>query len=210
MSEQISTEFIQQLTSRVEKVAHGFTDIRRAADELAASHSPTERQRLADALYPSSVPQARMLATFLYGDLAAQSQICLLFLRAVVSRDPNWRVQEILAQAFDRYCEDTGYEQALPTIIDWLGDESPNVRRAVTEGLRIWTARPYFKDHPADAIALLSQHRADPSEYLRKSVGNALRDISRTYPDLIRVELARWDLSDKRAAFTYKLAAKFL
>lgn len=204
------TELVEQLTRRVEQVAHGFTDIRRAANELAASHTPTECQRVADALYPASVPQARMLATFLYGDLAAQSQLCLLFLRTVVSRDPDWRVQEILAQAFDRYCSDTGYEQALPVIIDWLGDESPNVRRAVTEGLRIWTARPYFKDHPTDAIALLSQHRADPSEYLRKSVGNALRDISRTQPDLVRAELARWDTSDKRIALTHKLASKFL
>lgn len=210
MDEPIDPQLVEQLTRRVEKVAHGFTDIRRAANELAASYSPAERQRLADALYTLSVPQARMLATFLYGDLADQSEICLLFLRAVVSRDPNWRVQEILAQSFDRYCEDRGYEQALPTIIDWLGDESPNVRRAVTEGLRIWTARPFFKDHPGDAIALLSQHCADPSEYLRKSVGNALRDISRTYPDLVRAELARWDLSDKRVTLTYKLAAKFL
>ena len=119
-------------------------------------------------------------------------------------------MQEILAQAFDRFCADTGYEQALPTIIDWLSDESPNVRRAVTEGLRIWTSRPYFKDHPGDAIALLSQHRADPSEYLRKSVGNALRDISKKHPDLVRAELARWDLADKRTKLTYKLAAKFL
>lgn len=210
MAEQIDPQLVEQLTRRVQLVQHGFTDIRRAADELAASHSPAERQRLADALYQSPSPQVRMLATFLYGDLAAHSEICLLFLRTVVSRDTNWRVQEILAQAFDRYCSDTGYEKALPTIIDWLSDESPNVRRAVTEGLRIWTARPYFKEHPADAIALLSQHRADPSEYLRKSVGNALRDISRAHPDLVRAELARWDLSDKRVVLTHKLAAKFL
>lgn len=201
---------IDQLIARVEKTQHGFTDILRAAEELAASESAADRQRLADALYPSSVPQARMLAVYLYGDLAPQSEMALLFLRTVVSRDPNWRVQEILAQAFDRFCAAIGYERALPTIIDWLSDESPNVRRAVTEGLRIWTARPYFKDHPEDAIALLSQHHADPSEYLRKSVGNALRDISKQHPDLVRVELTRWDVSDKRTRLTYKLAAKLL
>ncbi|MEP7293609.1 MAG: HEAT repeat domain-containing protein [Chloroflexota bacterium] len=143
-----------------------------------------------------------MLAKFCYGDLAAQSEICLLFLRSVVSRDSDWRVQEILAQAFDRFCKDRGYEKALPTIIDWLSDDSPNVRRAVTEGLRIWTARPYFNHHPAEAIALLSQHRADPSDYLR--------DISRKHADLVRAELAGWNLSDKNTAFTHRLAAKLL
>lgn len=201
---------IEQLIRRVEQTQHGFIDILRAADELAASRSPQERQRLADALYPSPVPQARMLAVYLYGDLAPQSEMALLFLRTIVSRDSNWRVQEILAQAFDRFCAARGYQPALPVIIDWLSDESPNVRRAVTEGLRIWTARPYFKDHPADAIALLSQHRADPSEYLRKSVGNALRDISRQHADLVRAELARWDLSDKRLTLTHRLASKLL
>jgi hypothetical protein len=201
---------IDQLIRRVEQTQHGFTDILRAAEELAASRSDDERLRLAETLYPSNIPQARMLAVYLYGDLAAKSELPLLFLRAVVSRDPDWRVQEVLAQAFDRFCANKGYERALPTIIDWLSDESPNVRRAVTEGLRIWTARPYFKEHPADAIALLSQHRADPSDYLRKSVGNALRDISRKHPDLVRQELVRWDLSDKRTAFTRDLAAKFL
>ena len=200
---------VEQLTRRVEQTQHGFTDIRRAADELA-SETTEERLQLAEALYPSKVAQARMLAVFLYGDVAGESEISRLFLRTVVSRDPDWRVQEILAQAFDRCCKDMGYEQALPMIIDWLSDDSANVRRAVTEGLRIWTARPYFKEHPADAIALPSQHRADSSEYLRKSVGNALRDISRKHADLVRQELERWNLDDQRVKYTHALAGKFV
>jgi HEAT repeat protein len=200
---------VETLTRRAEQTKNGFTDIRHAADELAQQPAE-ERLRLADALLQSPVAQVRMLATFLYGDMAAQSERSLHTLRVVVSKDDDWRVQEILAQAFDRCCKDTGYEHALPTIRDWLSDPSPNVRRAVSEGLRIWTARPYFKTHPGEAIALLSPHHADPSEYLRKSVGNALRDISRKHPELVRETLAKWDLSDKRAAYTYKLAAKFL
>jgi hypothetical protein len=204
MNEQIAV-----LTRRVEATKNGFTDIRRAADELAVQPAE-ERLHLADALLQSPVAQARMLATFLYGDMAAESERCMTTLRTVVSKDDDWRVQEILAQAFDRICKDTGYERALPTIRDWLSDPSPNVRRAVSEGLRIWTARPYFKTHPEAAIALLSPHHADASEYLRKSVGNALRDISRKHPDLVRSALASWDLGDERAAYTYRLAAKFL
>lgn len=202
-------DWVAALTRRVERTQHGFTDIRRAADELAAEPADT-RLYLAGALLPSPIVQARALATFLYGDMAAADDACLHTLRTVVSTDSDWRVQEILAKAFDRFCADTGYERALPTIRDWLNDPSPNVRRAVTEGLRIWTARPYFKTHPAEAVALLAAHRADASEYLRKSVGNALRDISRKHPDLIRAELASWDLTDKRTALTHKLAGKFL
>jgi hypothetical protein len=203
-------EQITQLTRRVGQTTNGFTDIRKAADELTASHSAEDRLRLAEGLYRSPAHQARMLAVFLYGDLAAQIETILPILRQTVSGDSDWRVQEILAQAFDRYCKDTGYPWALPTITDWLSDPSANVRRAVSEGLRIWTTRPYFKEHPAEALALLAPHRANPSEYLRKSIGNAIRDISRKYPELVRAEVDTWDLSDKRTAFTHKLAAKFL
>ncbi|MEO8395976.1 MAG: DNA alkylation repair protein [Chloroflexota bacterium] len=203
-------ERIDQLMRRVVQTTNGFTDIRKAANELAVSDFADERLRLAEGLYGSTLHQARMLAVFLYGDLAAERASVLPILRETVSKDEDWRVQEILAQAFDRYCKDTGYERALLVITDWLSDESPNVRRAVSEGLRIWTTRPYFKDHPAVAISLLSDHRADASEYLRKSIGNALRDISRKHADLVRAELATWDVSDKRTAFTYKLASKFL
>ena len=42
---------------------------------------------------------------------------------------------------------------SLLLISEWLEDNRPNVIRAVTEGLRIWTSRPYFKGHPSVAIA---------------------------------------------------------
>jgi hypothetical protein len=86
-----------------------------------------------------------------------------VFLKDTVSRNGNWRVQEILAKAFDTYCRDNGYERSLPVIREWLGDETANTRHAVIEGLRIWTGRPYFKEHPSVAIELLAAHRDDES-----------------------------------------------
>jgi len=129
-------------------------------------------------------------------------------LRNKVCTDESWQVQEIMAKAFDQFCKDTGYEKSMPVIRDWLSDPHPNVCRAVTEGLRIWTGRPYFKNNPGIAIQLISRHRGHESEYLRKSVGNSLRDISKKYKELIENEISSWDLSDKRVYFTYKLIIK--
>lgn len=112
--------------------------------------------------------------------------------------------------AFDNHCKIVGYEEALPLIEEWLNSDCANVRRAVSEGLRVWTSRPYFKDNPQIAIQLLSAHKDDKSGYVRKSAGNALRDISKKYPELIREELNSWDLSSKGIKQVYKLAGKFL
>jgi 3-methyladenine DNA glycosylase AlkC len=185
-------------------------DIQKAADEVVAEYPARESLRIAKQLFASEIYQARSLATFILGRLAAHSKDSLEFLKQHVSQDNDWRVQEILAKAFDRYCADVGYEQALPVIKEWLADSSPNVRRAVTEGLRIWTGRPYFQDHPEVAIRLLSQLRDDESEYVRKSVGNALRDISKRHRELVGNELRQWDIANKRVAHTYKLASRFL
>ena len=201
---------IPSLIQRVQKTEHGFIDIQKASEEIFASYSAAETLRLAKELFNSDVHQARVLAVFLFGKLAAKSKESFTILRKRVSLDQDWRVQETLAKASIEYCKDSGYEKSLPVIEDWLSDANPNVRRAVTEGLRIWTGRDYFREHPEVAVKLLSQLKADESEYVRKSVGNALRDISRKNKDLIWKELQGWDISDKHIQQTYKLAAKFL
>jgi 3-methyladenine DNA glycosylase AlkC len=110
--------------------------------------------------------------------------------------------------AFDDYCKHIGYENALKTIEEWLICDNPNNRRAVTEGLRIWTKRPYFEKNPQEAIRILSKCKTDESEYVRKSVGNALKDISKQFPELIQKELKTWNLSVKEICQVYKLASK--
>ena len=59
----------------------------------------------------------------------------------------------------------------------WLADPSPNIRRAVTEGLRIWTSKPYFRDHPDTAIKLLSQLREVLGLLLLKKKGGAMAPL---------------------------------
>ena len=201
---------IKKLIQHVQKTQHGFLDIQKTANEVVDKHSTQDSLIIARQLFSSEVYQARSLATFIFGRLAAKSKGTLNFMKKNVSRDPDWRVQEILAKAFDQYCSDIGYEKSLATIKSWLANPSPNVRRAVTEGLRIWTGRAFFCDHPEIAIQLLSQLKDDESEYVRKSTGNALRDISKKHQELIRHELQKWDTANKRIAQTYKLANRFL
>ena len=201
---------LQSLIHRVRKTQHGFLDIQKAAGEVVAGHPPKECLRIAKKLFASDIYQDRSLATFILGRLAIDMPESPGFLKRRVSRDADWRVQEILAKAFDRYCADTGYEQALPVIKEWLADAFPNVRRAVSEGLRIWTGRPYFRDHPEVAVQLLGRLRNDESDYVRRSVGNAIRDISKKHRESVKDELQQWDITDKRILQTYKLASKFL
>jgi 3-methyladenine DNA glycosylase AlkC len=203
-------ESIDTLIQRAKKTEHGFLDIQKMSDEIVVEADVSESILVAKQLFRSDSYQARSLATFIFGRLAHASNESLTILRSQISRDPDWRVQEILAKAFDRYCADTSYEKSLPLIKDWLSDPCANVRRAVTEGLRIWTGRPYFRENPEEAIGLLSPLKDDESEYVRKSVGNALRDIGKKHRTLIEAELKQWDIEDKRVALTYKLASKFI
>jgi 3-methyladenine DNA glycosylase AlkC len=200
----------QTIEASVAHVQHGFKEMQQCAREIVASSDPLESFALAQELFSSDQHQTRMVAVFVMGYLSHHIADALSYLRRTVSLDPSWQVQEILAQAFNQYCQDTGYEQALPDIQAWLADPSPQVKRAVSEGLRIWNRRAYFQQHPEVAISLLSPWKDHESEYLRKSIGNALRDISRSEKTLVRQELASWDLSNPRVNFTYKLASKFL
>lgn len=166
-------------------------------------------KELAFLAYHSEVYQVRMYGVFLFGYLSTDKEI-LTFMREEVSKDDNWRVQEVLAKSFDEFCKSIGYEKTLTVIDEWLNHDNPNTRRAVTEGLRIWTSRSYFKENPKEAIRRIANLKEDKSEYVRKSVGNALRDISKKFPELIKDELNTWKLENKEINQVYMLANKFI
>ena len=198
---------ISDILNRILQIEHGFQHIIDGADEILSTEQCFE---FVLELLKHEPYQARMLAATILGRLATEDNNALCFLKERISTDENWRVQEMLAKAFDEVCKHRGYEVSLPLIEEWLNDNNPNVVRAVMEGLRIWTSRPFFKENPSIAIALIAKHKAHQSEYLRKSVGNALKDISKKHRELIRAEVRQWDLSNPRVLFTYKLATKLL
>ena len=195
--------------SQFSLIKSGFKKEENRALDDYKSNDKEYVKRLAFLLYESKVYQVRMYGVFLFGYLSNDSAI-LTFMRDEVSKDDNWRVQEVLAKAFDEYCKNKGYENSIPVVDEWLSSDNPNTRRAVTEGLRIWTSRPYFKDNPQEAIKRIAPLKEDASEYVRKSVGNALRDISRKFPELISEELKTWNLETSEIKQVYKLASRFV
>ena len=201
--------YILNLEKELSLIENGFKEQEKRALADYKAKGAEYCKELAYLAYGSNVYQVRMYAVFLFGHLSDSEEI-LAFMRDEVSKDENWRVQEVLAKAFDEFCKKIGYEQALLTIDEWLKNGNANAKRAVTEGLRIWTNRPYFKDNPDEAIRRLASLKGDESEYLRKSVGNALKDISKKFPNLVKTELDSWDLDSKEAMQTYKFASKFI
>lgn len=196
---------MEDFLNNLKKIEHGFKHIEEAGDIIFANKTENQLD-LATKLLNDNSYQIRMLATYILGRLSPQDPKALNILETKVAEDENWRVQEMLAKAFDYYCNIVGYKKSLPTIKRWLSNKKTNVKRAVIEGLRIWTSRPYFKDNPTIAIKLISEHKSNDSVYLRKSVGNALRDISKKHKDEVLSEITSWDLTNKKIEFTYKLA----
>jgi 3-methyladenine DNA glycosylase AlkC len=154
-------------------------------------------------------PGLRLGIAMTLGPAADSDPDAMEFLVSTVSRDEDWRVQEALAKGFDWLCAVRGWEQSLPEIERWLGHEQPNVRRAAAEGPRVWTKRPYFAEQPGKALELLGRLRADPSDYVRKSVGNALADIGKTHPELTLAALTEW-AADPGAARVITRACRHL
>lgn len=205
MDENLKQDIIEKII-----VQEGFKIIRDEAIQIFKSETLENCFSLANEFYKSKHFQVQELGVFLLGYIADKNATALRFLKETVSQNEDWRVQEILAMAFDSFCKTNSYEQSISVIEEWLSFKYANTRRAVTEGLRIWTSRPFFKEHPEKAIALIALLRNDESEYVRKSVGNALKDISKKHSELVVGELKAWDLSNKSINQVYKLATKYI
>ncbi|MEZ5380984.1 MAG: DNA alkylation repair protein [Microthrixaceae bacterium] len=89
------------------------------------------------------------------------------------------------------------HPEALDRVATWASDPNEHVRRLVSEGTRPrlpWATR---LDLPTDTVLeILSQLRADPSPYVRKSVANHLNDLSKDDPDRIITLMEAWHAED--------------
>ncbi len=186
-----------------------WSTLRREAQEYTSSKRPDAFRR-APKWYSDPAWQVRFFAVSVLGGIAAQDARALKFLFDRCGDDPAWQVNEALAMAFDDCCAAIGYQKAIPVMRQWLRSPSANQRRAVSEGLRPWTAsrRAYFAAHPQAAIELLGRLKDDESRYVQESVGNALRDISRKHPDLVTGAIRTW-LKERPESKSRQTIARF-
>jgi hypothetical protein len=161
-------------------------------------------------LYAHAAWEVRFFAVIVLGRIAASDRRALVFLFERCGQDGSWQVNEGLAMAFDAYCAACGYERALPEIERGLHAPQANLRRAVAEGLRPWTAkaRPYFAANPQAAIDLLGTLIDDDSRYVLESTGNALRDIGRKHFGLVLASLRGW-LAERPGSSSRRVVARF-
>ncbi len=78
----------------------------------------------------------------------------------------------------------------------WAGHDNAHVRRLASEGCRPrlpWAmALPAFKQDPSPVLPILAALKADPSEYVRRSVANNLNDIAKDHPEIVLDVARRW------------------
>lgn len=78
----------------------------------------------------------------------------------------------------------------------WSRHPDEHLRRLSSEGCRPrlpWAiALPLFQRDPSPVLPILETLRADPSEYVRRSVANNLNDISKDHPELVLDLAQRW------------------
>jgi 3-methyladenine DNA glycosylase AlkC len=190
-------------------VTSGFA----AIDDFVTTSSKTMDRDLLEEIVSRLSQDERVqhrIAGALFCTACTQVSDAFSLLSRHYASDPDWKVRETVAKAFDRLCRKNGYAESLPQIRRWLNHRNAGMRRAASEGLRPWTNRSPFKEEPALAISLLAARRDDADASVRLSIANALADISKKHPEAVSRELATWDRSNPKIVQLLKRASRHL
>ncbi len=99
-------------------------------------------------------------------------------------------------------------EQVMTQMLEWTKHKHASIRRLASEGCRPrlpWgMALVAFKKDPSTILPILEALKADPSEYVRKSVANNLNDIAKDNPDVVKDIIRRWQGSSKETDWILK------
>ncbi len=121
---------MNQIIQKIKKIERGFLHIIDAGD-IILSDKTQNHFILANNFLCDSSYQVRMLGTYLLGQLSPYDPQALIVLKTNVGKDQNWRVQEMLAKAFDHYCKINGYKKSLQIIEEWLSPKIEYVKKLV-------------------------------------------------------------------------------
>ncbi len=138
----------------------------------------------------------RYLAVFLLAEaIKKESNAFLACERQILewAGSDDWEMREIALEFIVnaiRYYPDA----VLPKVRELAASENPNLRRLVAEGIRPRGSTKWLRDPAQNDIVLdiLAQLRFDSSEYVRKSVSNNLKDLTKYMPEKVFPLLDRW------------------
>lgn len=105
-------------------------------------------------------------------------------------------------------------ERVLNLLLEWSTDPNDDVRRLASEGCRPllpWGAHlEYLIPRPELVLPILTNLKADPSLYVRKSVANHLNDISKNHPKLVVETCQLWSGENAYTDWIIKKACRTL
>jgi 3-methyladenine DNA glycosylase AlkC len=88
------------------------------------------------------------------------------------------------------------HEPMMAQMLAWSKHQNHKVRRLASEGSRPrlpWAmAVPALKKDVSQILPILENLKADPSEWVRRSVANNLNDIAKDFPEIVLAIAARW------------------
>jgi 3-methyladenine DNA glycosylase AlkC len=153
----------------------------------------------------------QFLPIFLYTNFMIQSPSHLQEGWPQVERwadNPNWVIRECagvpVRTALKKYPEIT-----LQKMMLWIMSQNENLRRITAECLRPLADIKWLRDPNKNTVVfkIAQMARADPSEYVRKSVGNIMKDLSKYMPEKV-LDWADHQIKDAKINVTFDLASK--
>jgi 3-methyladenine DNA glycosylase AlkC len=126
----------------------------------------------------------------------------LMWLKKTAALKGTWPREHSCVVLHNLFIRD-GVQSVLKKVYPWLMDSDEGVRRVVTEGIRprlMMVAHiEELKKNPSELKDVFQPLLDDPSEYVRKSVGNGMNDVSKDHPSMLLDWLEEW--SNKPLSF---------
>ncbi len=121
---------------------------------------------------------------------------------------PHWEIREMSGQVIRKGLKVFPIK-SLAILKEWSTSESDNLRRLSIESLRPLADIKWLRDPKKNdcILEILALNKADSSIYVRKSVGNNLKDLTKYMPEKILTLVREW-IKEAEITVTDNLSSK--